>query len=190
MRLTLDARAIVFHDAKISGVSIASNTLGTLAALDHMREAGDQLSLLEDVIHRYAGTAFLDIELKVPGLESKVITLLRQKPVERGYVVSSFLPDVLETLAEQDPNLPLGFICDSRHVLQRWRELPALYVIPKYRLVSADLLDACHGAKRKVLVWTVNKPSTMYEMADLHVDGIISDDTKLMVETLRRPVKG
>jgi glycerophosphoryl diester phosphodiesterase len=60
------------------------------------------------------------------------------------------------------------------------------FVIPEYRLVRGDLIEACHRAKRKVLVWTVNRPSIMHEMASLGVDGIISDDTKLMVETMRQ----
>jgi glycerophosphoryl diester phosphodiesterase len=185
VRLTLDGQAIIFHDPKVSGVSIARNTFPKLRARESTGAGRDRLPLLDDVMARYAATAFLDIELKVPGLESKLIALLEKHPSPRGYVISSFLPQVIETLAQQDPSLTLGFICESPRILPRWRELPVQYVIPKYRLINAGLLDACHRAKRKVLVWTLNQPSTMHEMADLGVDGIISDDTKLLVETLR-----
>ena len=184
VRAARDGRAVVFHDAKISGISIARNTFETLQALGPASE-NDRLPALEDVITRYAGRAFLDIELKVSGLESKLIELLKPNPLPRGFVISSFLPPVLLTLARRDPSLSLGFICESRRNLARWPELPIRYVIAQYRLVSADLVAACHGAKRMVLAWTVNQPSTMQSVADLGVDGIISDDSKLMVETLR-----
>ena len=184
VRLTLDAQAIVFHDEKIRGRSIASSPFSELAALDHACAAGHRVCLLEDVIARYASSAFLDIELKVPGLESKVIELVKRYRWKSGYVVSSFLPGVLESLAERDRHLPLGFIVQSRHLLPHWRKSPAQYLISNYRLVSADLIEACHDADRKILVWTVNQPSSMRRLADLGVDGIISDDTKLMVATL------
>jgi glycerophosphoryl diester phosphodiesterase len=35
-----------------------------------------------------------------------------------------------------------------------------------------------------VITWTVNDPSKMLEAAAMGVDGIISDDTKLLVKTL------
>lgn len=184
VRLTVDGQAVVFHDPKISGVCIASSQFSELAALDHARAPFDRVCLLENVIARYASRGFLDIELKVPGLESKMIELVKQYPLKRGYVLSSFLPSVLECLAERDPNLPLGFIVQSRRMLPRWRKLPIEYLISNYRLVSADLIEACHDAKAKILVWTVNKPSSMRRMSDLGVDGIISDDTKLIVATL------
>jgi glycerophosphoryl diester phosphodiesterase len=184
VRLTLDHQAVVFHDAKISGVAFASSPFSRLAALDQARAVCDRLCLLEEVMARYASSAFLDIELKVPGLEAKVIELVRRYPPKRGYIVSSFLPGVVESMAEREPNLPLGFIVQSRHILPRWREMPVEYLISNYRLVSADLVEACHDAQRKILVWTVNKPFSMRRMANLGVDGIISDDTKLMVATL------
>jgi glycerophosphoryl diester phosphodiesterase len=184
VRLTLDGQAVVFHDPKISGVAFASSPFSRLAALDAARAICDRLCLLDDIMARYAPGAFLDIELKVPGLESKLIELLKQYPPKRGYIVSSFLPEIIEALAEREPTLPLGFIVQSRQILPRWRALPVEYLIANYRLVTADLVKACHDAQRKILVWTVNKPSSMRGMANLGVDGIISDDTKLMVSTL------
>jgi len=36
-----------------------------------------------------------------------------------------------------------------------------------------------------VITWTVNDPRKMLQAAAMGVDGIISDDTKLLVETFR-----
>ncbi len=41
-----------------------------------------------------------------------------------------------------------------------------------------------HAAGKTVITWTVNDPRKMLQAAAMGVDGIISDDTKLLVETL------
>lgn len=46
---------------------------------------------------------------------------------------------------------------------------------PAFKLVTKDFVIACQNANMKVIVWTVNDEATIKAMADLHVDGIISD---------------
>jgi glycerophosphoryl diester phosphodiesterase len=186
VRLSADSQAIIVHDPDVSGTSVALNSFGTLASLNPQLRGNDRIPRLEDVISRYAASAFLDIELKVPGLESAVVAQVKGNPPRCGYVVSSFLPEVLDTLSRQDPTIPLGFICEDPKMLLRWREMPVDYVIPKYDLVAARLVNEVHDAGRKILVWTVNDTSTMIHLAEMQVDGIISDDSRLMVQTLRR----
>ncbi|MGZ4876018.1 MAG: glycerophosphodiester phosphodiesterase, partial [Candidatus Angelobacter sp.] len=66
----------------------------------------------------------------------------------------------------------------------RWNKLPATYVVPHYRLLSPRLIENLHAAGKTVVTWTVNDPRRMLRAAGMGVDGIISDDTKLLVETL------
>ena len=186
VRLTADFRAVVVHDAKISGVAVNTNTFGRLQELDASREPRYCLPRFEEVVARYADSAFLDIELKVPGLDSIVIAQLKRFPPRRGYLVSSFQPQLLLAIAKQDSTIPLGLIAADRRMLSRWRELPLKYVIPKYPLVRTELVEECHRMGRKLFAWTVNGIRTMRRMAELGVDGIISDDTKLLVETLKK----
>jgi glycerophosphoryl diester phosphodiesterase len=51
-------------------------------------------------------------------------------------------------------------------------------------LLTQKLVDELHAAGKTVITWTVNDPSKMLQAAAMGVDGIISDDTKLLVETL------
>src|SRR5580692_11579259 len=88
VRLTGCGRAVVCHDPKGGGVTVAQ------ASADQLVD----LPVLDDVLQRYSQRAFLDIELKVAGLESKVLNLLREHRMEEGYVVSSFLPEVVMEL--------------------------------------------------------------------------------------------
>jgi glycerophosphoryl diester phosphodiesterase len=53
-------------------------------------------------------------------------------------------------------------------------------------LISASLVDELHTAGKQVFMWTVNSPWEMAKFADYGVDGIISDDTKLLASTFRQ----
>ena len=63
---------------------------------------------------QFAHRAFLDIELKVVGLEESALAELRKHPPQRGYVVSSFLPDALAAFHNLDRAIPLGFLSETQ----------------------------------------------------------------------------
>ena len=173
VRLTADEEAVVWHDQKVAGFQL-SRTMAKEVA---------QLPRLRDILQRYRDS-FLDIELKVKGLERITLDLfLRHKP-RRGFVVSSFVPGVLKALRAQDATVPLGLICEFKTQLQLWNELPVQYVILQHALVEPDLIRKIKGAGKKVIVWTVNDPADMQRFAESGVDGIISDDTALLCRTL------
>jgi glycerophosphoryl diester phosphodiesterase len=173
VRLTQDERAVVCHNAKSRGISLAKARMPRLG----------HLPPLEDVIARFSKRAFLDIELKVPGLEQQVLTLLRENVPERGYVVSSFLPNVLVDLRARSETVALGIIFDKKTT--KWRDLPVNYVIPRQSLVTAALVNEVHDAGKLLITWTVNDKRSILRLASWGVDAIISDKTELLVKTLR-----
>jgi glycerophosphoryl diester phosphodiesterase len=175
VRLSADGQAVICHDAEVRGLNVA-DTSGEKLALPGLRE----------VLTRYQDTAFLDIELKVSGLERLTVDLLRKLRPARGFLVSSFLPEVLQAMRELDATIPLGLICETRAQLERWPHLPVEYVIPHHSLVRQDLVLEIKGASKKIFVWTVNLPSDMKLFSEWGVDGIISDNPKRLVLTLRR----
>jgi glycerophosphoryl diester phosphodiesterase len=173
VRLTEDEEAVVCHDAKVSGFEVSRTPAKQLSRLPRLR----------DVLQRYRDS-FLDIELKVKGLERITLDLfLRHKP-RRGFVVSSFQPGALKSMHALDDTVPLGLICESVTQLRLWSELPVQYVIPHHALVDGELVRKIKGAGKKILVWTVNERADMERFADLGVEGIISDDTDLLCRTL------
>ena len=180
VRRTEDATAVLCHDPGSGGIEIARA----------IRSDVPHLALLEEVLARYARSAFLDIELKVPGLEESVLATLRQHSFKPGFVVSAFSTEILLQLRARDPNIRLGFIADRQAHLSRWRELPVQYVIPDYKLATQQLIEDVHAARKKIFVWTVNEKEAMVQFAARGVDAIISDDTELLVRTLRQPEAG
>ncbi|MFZ0561293.1 MAG: glycerophosphodiester phosphodiesterase [Terriglobales bacterium] len=174
VRLSADGRAVICHDATSGGMSIAMTAAESLG-----------LPALEDVVQQFATRAFLDIELKVAGLERQAIAALLAHTPQKGFVVSSFLPDVLAAVRDIDSAIPLGFLCDNRDQLRGWRETPADWVIPHFKLAEAGLIEQVHAAGNKVMVWTVNRDARIREFAEWGVDAIISDETELLVRSRR-----
>jgi len=110
---------------------------------------------------------------------------LRKHPPQTGYVVSSFLPEVLTTIHELDPAIPLGFLCETEAQLRGWRQMPAEWVIPPFELADRELIELVHTAGKRIMVWTVNRAERMREFAAWGVGAIISDETELLVRSLR-----
>jgi glycerophosphoryl diester phosphodiesterase len=142
------------------------------------------IAQLGEVIDRFARGAYLDIELKITGLENDVVEAIKKYRPER-FVVSSFKPGALMRVRHVAPEIPLGLICDTRAQLAIWETLPVSAVIPHYKLVTRELVLALHAAQKHVLVWTVNDEAKMRELAEWGVDGLISDETDLLAKTFR-----
>jgi glycerophosphoryl diester phosphodiesterase len=179
VRRTLDQRSLICHDPRLRTLEVARHTHSDLLRRE------PSVCCLEDVLASFAARAYLNIELKVPGLEQPVIDALRQNPPQRGYAVSSFASEVVLALRNADPQMPIGFICDRERELARWTSLPCEVVIPNEKLTTQSLVDEVHAAGKQIFVWTVNQESRMRTLAEWGVDAIISDDTALLARTLR-----
>lgn len=173
IRYTGDARCVVCHDPLHKRRRIVRRTFVEL-----------ELPAGEQIIREYSERAYLDVELKVQGEIATVVEALGEIDVGR-FVISSFLPDVLTSIGGRYPKLPLGLICENFRQLRRWSSLPIVAVMLHRELASQDLVEELHASGKQVFVWTVNRERQMRRFAERGIDGIISDDTKLLVRTLR-----
>ena len=176
VRLTADQQGVICHDAKYSGHAVADSSLAKL------RERLASLASLKSVIERYAATAFLDIELKASGRLDLILNALRAAD-RKKFVISSFLPDVLQAVHASDNDIPLGIICENARQLRRWPSMPIRSVILERKLATNFLVEELHSADKQVFVWTVNRQKEMLRLAELEVDALISDDTLLLART-------
>src|SRR5258708_2039345 len=169
VRRSAHGQAVICHDPAFRGMKIATTPSAVL-----------NLPLLGEVLSLFGRRAFLDIELKVKGLERDTIASLREHTAQRGYVVSSFLPEVLIELRKLDSTIPLGFIFDDRSEVHRWQKTSVDWVMPQVELVSQPLVRQIHDAGKKVMVWTVNDPGEFKKLAEWGADAIITDVTQLV----------
>jgi glycerophosphoryl diester phosphodiesterase len=173
VRLSADGQAVICHDATTGRMKIEKTASNLL-----------ELPALEEVLRQFAHRAFLDIELKVAGLEQQIASILQKYVPQKEFVVSSFIPDVLTAIHNLDPAIPLGYLCETRGRLRGWNESPAKWIIPRCDLASRELIGTIHEAGKKSMLWTVNLEERMREFAEWGVDAIISDETELLVTSL------
>ncbi len=175
VRTTGDEVPVVGHDSSFRGVSLSGVNAGDLAPW----QAQGFLPTLEEVLRRYSPLCFLDIEIKDAGVERRVLELLGRYAPQHGYVVTSFLPEVLLRLGELDRTVELGFLWDRPTSV--WRDLPVSWALPEWGLLDAGLGPVLKGAGKRIGVWTVNRPADMLRLADSGAEILISDDTVRLV---------
>lgn len=194
VRSTGDRRLAIWHDATLRGLRLARADYKSLCARLQPRwrlkkSTGGKavpIPCLEEVLATFGNRAYLNIEIKDLGIEKDVAAAIANCPPQQGYLASSFHVEVVHQLRAVNPELSIGWIVSDRRLLANWRTLKIDALVAHHSLVSAGLVEAVHGAGRKFFVWTVNRPKKMQQFADWAVDAIISDDTRLLSDTLRR----
>ena len=168
VRYTRDARSVICHNPFYRRRRIEKHLLSEF-----------KLPYADEVIRSFVGRAYLNIELKVPGQVLPILDALHAAD-RNSFVVSSFLPDVLKAVQASGKNIPLGLICENVRQLRRWPSLPIRAVMTQKKLATKALIDELHSAGKRIFVWTVNRQKEMLRLAELGVDGLISDDTLLL----------
>jgi glycerophosphoryl diester phosphodiesterase len=165
---------------------------------------------LEEGLDHLAAEAFtgveLDVDLKLPGYERRVLAALRERGlVERTLVSSQYMRSLVQ-LRELEPALRLGWSVPrvkrdyTRNVLYAVpayslllyarRRLPAVAaghiaaarcdaLMCHYKLVTPALLEAVRGVGGELYVWTVDDARQIRSLEALGVSGVITNDPRL-----------
>jgi glycerophosphoryl diester phosphodiesterase len=141
---------------------------------------GIPIPSLEEVLALLAGRATVYVEIKGDGIEQLVVDTIRRGAARCA--VHSFDHSAIGRVARIAPELRRGILFDEypADVCEAMRAVGALDVWPRWQLVDDQLLRAVHDIAGRVLTWTVNEPSTVRRLALQGVDGICTDDLRLL----------
>jgi glycerophosphoryl diester phosphodiesterase len=165
---------------------------------------------LEDGLSHFRTDAYagieLDVDLKLPGYEDRVVEALHSFGLRERSLVSSQYVESLDRLRELDPGLRRGWSVPklrrdyTRHPATA---LPAYLALAVYRarlpgravrairdgrcdalmahrkLVTPRLVRAVHRAGGDLFVWTVDDLPSIRRFAALGVTGVITNDPRL-----------
>jgi glycerophosphoryl diester phosphodiesterase len=177
-------------------------------------DAGSREPLtLEEGLAHLASDPFtgieLDVDLKLPGYELRVLEALRSYGMLERTLISSHFGLTLATIRAAYPGVRLGWsVPRVRHDPFRSRalSLPARALVliarnglPKraaaaigagrcdalmvhWRLVSEPLVDAVAGAGGELYVWTVDDLARLRELEAMGVTGVITTDPRLFAK--------
>jgi glycerophosphoryl diester phosphodiesterase len=168
---------------------------------------------LEEGLAHLASDSFtgieLDVDIKLPGYELRVLEALRAYGMLERTLISSHFGLTLATIRAAHPGVRLGWsVPRVRHDPFRSRalSLPARVLVriarnglPKraatairagrcdalmvhWRLVSETLLDAVATAGGELYVWTVDDLVRLREFEAMGVTGVITNDPRLFAE--------
>jgi len=180
---------------------------GTLA-LGHGPELPAGAPALDDALALVARLGIaVQVDVKVQGVEQGVVDALRRHELLDRSFVSSFSLPILAAFASVEPDLPRSFtypedrlgISESRLLrpavrpalavlrtllprrLPRWlRAAGARAATLNWAVVTPAAVEVCHGLGAAVYVWTVNDPALARTLAESDIDGIITDDPRIL----------
>lgn len=149
----------------------------------------------------------IDLDLKVIGREGDLVEALRERDLVGRAMVSTMYTESLAAIAAIEPRLRLGWTYPlvsrawDRSVLARPAVLGALAImrarlpalarrrVPEigasaiwlyHPLASSGLLEATRELGIELICWTVDDPARVAALRELGVDGICSNDPRLL----------
>jgi glycerophosphoryl diester phosphodiesterase len=107
-----------------------------------------------------------------------VMDVLNKKKVAKRVTIQSFDVRPLQLLHQTNPKQVLSYLTGTKETFENAIKKLGFnpdIISPYYTTIDSDFVEQAHMAKVQVLPWTVNDEASMKKMAELKVDGIISD---------------
>lgn len=182
---TSDGTVVINHDADlgsrfgvIAGRAIAELGWEALSAA----AIGDDLAMptLSQFLAELPPHITAYVEIKGRAIEPQVAAVIRASGATCA--VHSFDHDAIGRMREIAPEIPRGILFDHhpRDVVSAMSAVGARDVWPAWRLIDRDLVDLVHGAGGRVIAWTVNERSVADQLTAISVDGVCTDDIRLL----------
>jgi glycerophosphoryl diester phosphodiesterase len=177
-----DRQVVVFHDFSVAGLTVADSPWGALARLD--LGGGARIPRLADVLTALGDRVMVYIELKGDRIEQDVLDIATRHG--RRFALHSFDHDAIARVATLAPDVRRGVLLDRglpdapaalRDSIAR---TGATDVWPHWTLVDADLTGLAREYGARVITWTVNTRDVAEAVLKAGVDGICTDDVRLL----------
>jgi glycerophosphoryl diester phosphodiesterase len=181
---------------------------GTLVLAHSPTEVPAELATLDEALAFLApGSCGIQLDLKARGAEAALVDAVRAHGVIERTVVSSFRSASLRTLHALEPGLRLGLTYPEDRLglggrrpvrpfvgaaLRAMRAVLAARVgwmlaaaeataaMLHWQVVSQPVVERCHAAGAAVLAWTVPSRDEARLLDELGVDGVITDDPRIL----------
>ena len=213
VHLSKDGEVVVIHDPELSRTTDGSGNVAdlTLAEIRKYNAAAkfkgapvgpQKVPTLQEVVDLVNGRVALQVEIKVkpdgtryPGIEQKVVDILRTANMIDKTVIISFDWPTLQAIKAIEPRLKTGALATSNVfnnvkdlaiIAQQVKAVGADYMGPEKSYLTADLLAALRQQGIGGGAWTVDDPAEMRKLAALNPDFLTTNRPDLLREVLGR----
>ena len=199
VRLCASGEVVVFHDkdlVRLAGRAECVEDLSLARLRDIPLRNQAVIPTLDEVLGGMASLV-VNVEIKtvhpraVPRLVAAVIATIERCRAADRVLVSTFDLVILAAVRVRAPRLRTAYLCHSEQSVPLRRGWP-VYVLrpfaihPEAKLVSPKRMRDWRRRGLAVNVWTVNDAAEVRRLADLGVDGIITDDPAAALVALGR----
>jgi glycerophosphoryl diester phosphodiesterase len=181
-----------------------------LIAHDHEDMRRRSPVAFEQALEHLSGPEFegieLDVDVKLPGYELRVLGALREAGMIERTLISGMFPAGLDQIRAAEPRLRLGWSVPRvrrDYTTDMLTAIPALAILTGYRatlprrakaaleegrfdalmahwrVVTGALVRAVHEGGGELYVWTVDDARRIERLTAMGVDGIITNDPRL-----------
>lgn len=188
-RRSRDGIVVLAHDPEAADEGAGRSyrvdrlTAEKLAGID--LGAGEGVLSLEDLV-RWAAEAGIGVmaDVKVGGIERQIGEALSPLP-NTLKIVAGADDEGRKRIRELFPDLPLSLTVNRRQVVTlrgRLSTIDAEAVTLEYPIITPARIAALQERNIRVYAWTVDDLRTMYRLAEMGIDGIISNRPDLLAE--------
>jgi glycerophosphoryl diester phosphodiesterase len=206
--------AALFHGVDMIELDVLSehkDGSGRLLVAHDYEDMHSRMPLsFEEALAHLAGEQFagldLDVDVKIPGYEMRVLGALREYELVPRTLVSGMYPNCLARIRAAEPSLRLGLSVPRvrrDYTTDMLTAIPALAILTGYRatlparartalrerrvdaimahwrVVTGRLVRAVREGGGELYVWTVDDAARIAKLTAMGVDGIITNDPRL-----------
>jgi glycerophosphoryl diester phosphodiesterase len=162
------------------------------------RGRGVRVPRFAEVLEGFPG-AHLNLEVKQagPAVAEQVVRMIQRANAQGRVLLAAAEEEILARIAALDPGTALGSsIVDIAEFVKAAAQNRLASFTPRGHalqvppdafgrpLVTRELVEAAHALGLFVHVWTINDAPEMQRLHALGVDGVMSDDPRLLLKTL------
>jgi glycerophosphoryl diester phosphodiesterase len=186
VHLSKDKELVVIHDATLDRTTNGSGPVAhyTLKELKELNAGkGETMPTLQEVIDYTGKKVRLVIELKEGGTERAVVEMIGKNDLHDNAYVISFWHRLVKTVKEMDSDIQTGVLlvgCPVDTSVATQASADAL--VMRYTFVDKQFVEIAHKEGLKVFIWNIDDRHIIRPYADMAVDGIGSNDPRVLVE--------
>ncbi len=180
VRKTMDGKLIVLHDDNLKRVANIDKKVSELTYEDikNVRVFGKEpIPTLEEVLNIFINRIPIFIELKDEGMEEDVVRMIERYRAMDNVLIISFNYASLRKVKQLNSAIDIGLLTYRYPMpIDEAVRMKAYAILPRYNLVTPNIVREIHAKKLKIFTWTINDVSLALRMLSYGVNGIATDN--------------
>lgn len=184
--MTTDGYLVINHDAKLQGINIENSTYDQIKDLELSN--GEKVPVLQDFLQMLKDSKSktkLIIEVKSSKLEcaDACVEAVKQFGVENKVEYISFNYEVCKKIAQKDPSAMVAFLGGNKSPQELFNDgIKGLDYTKKAFLDNPTWIEEAHNLGMTINVWTINSINDMFEVTNMGVDLITTDEPETAMD--------